>query len=139
MAQRDMTQHIYPAQSLDIATYTAATNGQASVDLKGYEGALCIFVIKSATGTFTFEVKESDDNTTFTPVADSDFVQGQLGGGTNPNELEPSSANGVNRIVTLGYIGRKQFLRIDLPTVGTTGVMGGFVLRGFPRQRAAVV
>jgi hypothetical protein len=109
---RDLKSNIKPVQSLIPATRTAAANG-AGVDLAGYNAASVVFsngaIGGTASPTFTFEVQESDDNTTFTAAADKDL-----------RGVEPviTAANLVSQV---SYIGYKRYIRAILKTVaGTT-------------------
>jgi hypothetical protein len=107
---RDIKSNIKVAQSLVPLNRTAAGNG-AGIDLQGFDSACIEFsagAIGGTTPSFTFEVQESDDNTTFTAVADADLQ------GTEP---VVTTANGVT---VVGYIGAKRYIRAALKTVTGT-------------------
>ncbi|MCK9571646.1 hypothetical protein M0R72_22035 [Candidatus Pacearchaeota archaeon] len=123
----------YPVQSFYASARTAAADGDATVDLKGYEGALiCISSGTITDGTaWVFELKESANNSTFTAVADGDLVAG----GPTAGDLEPTftDADSDNEDHWFYYRGNKRYLRIDLTAVtgspGTGGIFSGIVVK----------
>jgi hypothetical protein len=123
---RDLKSNIKPVQSLVPINRNAAANG-AGVDLSGFNGASVLFssgaIGGTASPTFTFEVQESDDNATFTAVADRD-IRG----------IEPvvTTANQISQVAYLGY---KRYIRAALKTVsGTSPTLdcGAVVILGYP-------
>jgi hypothetical protein len=123
---RDLKSNIKPVMSLVPATRNAAANG-TGVDLSGYNAASVVFangaIGGTASPTFTFEVQESDDNATFTAVADKD-IRG----------VEPvvTAANQVSQVAYLGY---KRYIRAVVKTVaGTSPTLdcAAYVLLGHP-------
>ena len=107
---RDLKSNIKPVQSLVPATRNATANG-SGVDLAGFNAASVVFsngAIGGTTPSFTFEVQESDDNTTFTAVADKD-IRG----------IEPviTTANQVSQVAYLGY---KRYIRAVVKAVAGT-------------------
>ncbi len=133
---------VYPVQSFYAAARTAAANGDAYVDMKGYEGA--IILISSGTITdgtaWVFELKESADHVTFTAVAAADLAPG----GSTAGDLEPTFtlASDDNQDRWFEYKGNKRYLRIDLTSVtgspGTGGIFSGIVLRVRPHHAPTV-
>lgn len=77
-------------------------------------------------GTHTVEVQDSDDNSSFTAVAD-EFLQGSepVIGSTDDNAL-----------FFIGYIGTRRYLRAVSTVAGTTtgGTYGAVVVLGEPRR-----
>jgi len=122
---RDLKSNIKPIQSLVPATRNAAANG-IGVDLAGFNAASVVFssgAIGGTTPSFTFEVQESDDNASFTAVADKD-IRG----------VEPviTTANQVSQVAYLGY---KRYIRAVVKTVaGTSPTLdcGAQVILGHP-------
>lgn len=109
---RDLKSNIKPVQSLIPLNRNAASNG-AGVDTLGFNSASMVVaggaIGGTASPTFTFELQESADNTTFNAVAAADMR------GTNPVITAGSVVSQV------GYIGNKRYLRAILKTVsGTT-------------------
>lgn len=115
---------IYPA------LYATAHNGDAYVDISGYEAVrIQIFSGTITDGTLaTFELKESDDHSTFTAVADADLLGSE----------STFAAAEDNILKEFGYIGSKRYLRVDLKSYtgspGTGGIFGAIVLRARPRH-----
>jgi hypothetical protein len=127
MATKDMYNNASPAQTLAPAARTLSANG-VSVDLKGFESVLVLIATGAWTdGSHTFEVQESDDNATFTPVADADLQ------GTEP--VIDAGADG-NQVYKVGYIGSKRYVRVVTTVSGTTtgAVYGVEVVRGHARH-----
>lgn len=129
MSRLDNVNDFSVAQSLVPAARTAAGNG-TGVDLAGYNAAAVIITSGVITdGTlYTFEVQESDDNSTFTAVADADLI------GTEP-ALAASDDNVVREV---GYKGIKRYIRVAITgatgSPATGGVFAAFVVRGKPRK-----
>jgi len=138
---KSLSRDVYPVISFRDGARTAAANGDATVDLQGYQGAL--IVIQSGTITdgtlYTFELKESDDDSTYSAVADADLVAG----GPANTDVEPSfAATDDNHTHWFSYVGTKRYLRIDLATVtgspSTGGHFIGTVIKGAPRHAPVV-
>lgn len=108
---RDLKSNIKPVQSLVPINRNAAANG-TGVDLSGFASAAVMFNCGAIGGTgsptFTFEVQESSDNTTFTAAADAD-IRG----------IEPV-VTAANVVAMVGYIGNKRYIRAALKTVSGT-------------------
>ena len=129
MSRLDNVNDFSVAQSLPPSVRTATANG-TGVDLTGYNGAAIIITSGTITdGTlYTFEVQESDDNATFTAVADDDLI------GTEP-ALAAADDNVVREV---GYKGIKRYVRVALTgatgSPATGGLFAAFVVRGKPRK-----
>ena len=98
-----------------------------SVGRQKFGGALVVVQTGTITdGTHTVEVQESDDNSTFTPVADADLQ------GTEP----AIGAANDNVVYEIGYRGIKRYLRVAVVTTGATtgGTFGAVVILGIPRR-----
>jgi len=140
---KDLYHDFLPEVSFYPLLKTAIANGDAYVDLQGYEGALVIVTagaIADGSGVatlYTFELKESDDHVTFTAVAATDLL------GTEPSfEAVTGATHEENVSKSVGYIGTKRYLRIDLVAVPSTpgagGTFGGVVVKGHPRHAPVV-
>lgn len=117
-------------QSLVPATRTADANG-SSADLEGHHAAMAVIDVGAYTdGTHTFEVQESDDDSTWSAVADGDLE------GTEPVVDAAGDANTVHEI---GYRGTAKFIRVVVTATGTTSGAdyGASIVRGLPRKTAA--
>ncbi len=126
MSSADLYNNLDVVQSLPPAARTANANG-AGVDMHGFHGAMVVVSTGTITdGTHTIEVQESDDNSTFTAVADAD-LQGS----------EPAiAAANDNQVYRIGYMGTKRYIRVAVTVAGATtgGVYGAVVVRGHPRK-----
>jgi hypothetical protein len=126
---KDLKNNIAINASLLPVSQTAAVNG-ASVDLQGYNSA-CVEISAGQSGgttpDFTFEVQESDDDSTFTAVAAADLQ------GTEP-QITTANDNAVYRI---GYIGNSRYIRTAITAVTGTSptlVCGSNIIRGHAEQ-----
>jgi hypothetical protein len=105
----DLKNNIGVARSLGAASQadpSVPING-TGVDLSGYDGALVLIeagVISGASGTLTFEVQESDDNSSYTAVASGDLD------GTEP----VIAAANDDQIYLIGYKGIKRYIRVSI-------------------------
>lgn len=128
MSRTDLKSNVSVAQSLRPASRTAAVNG-VGVDLAGYDAAAIVLDLGAIGGTtpsFTFEVQESDDNTTFTAVADADLDAGQ-----------PADVTAGDTVSEVGYRGIKRYVRVAITAASGTSptlVCSGTVVRGKPRK-----
>ncbi|MGD2159185.1 MAG: hypothetical protein PVG32_20075 [Anaerolineales bacterium] len=124
----DIYNNVSLAESLAPAARTSSENG-AGVSMQGYNGALVIIHAGNWTdGTHAFEVQESDDDVTYTAVADAD-LQG--------SEPTVSDDNTDDQIYKIGYVGDEDYIRVVQTVTGTpaTGLVSGVaILRGFPRK-----
>lgn len=126
---RDAYNNIRPKVSLTPAARTATGNGTA-VDRNdnslGYQDAMITVVTGVMTdGTHTIDIKESDDNSTFTSVAASDLQ------GSKPALTSASGSSTFD----VGYKGSKRYVRVDVTvaTATTGGVYGAVVTLANPR------
>lgn len=104
----DIEQHIAPA------AYTATQTPGSGVDLTGFEEATVVLDVGAVTdGSFTIEVQESDDDSTYTAVADADL------GGTEPSSLT------ANTVTTLAYYGNARYIRVVATDGGTADAAFG--------------
>jgi hypothetical protein len=109
------------SQSLAPAARNASANG-TGVDDNGFSGATAIISVGTWTdGTHTFDIQESDDNSTFTSVAAGNLL------GTKP---VVSSAGTASKVYKVGYLGTKRYLRVAVTVAGaTTGAVYGAVFQ----------
>ena len=80
---QDLNNNIKLVPILGSAVRTADANGDG-VDLKGFEAAICVDsgaegVTLSSSVKIEFELEHSDDNSTFTDVAQADVIGATLG------------------------------------------------------------
>ena len=117
---KDLSNNISPAVSLAAAVRSAAANG-TGVDLQGYESATVLVDVGAEGDTLSssvhFEVslEESDDNSTFTDVAQASIIDGTISSGGIFLKLDgttggdPDSSGGIFRV---GYVGNKRYISI---------------------------
>lgn len=123
--KHDLYNNATTVQSLKPAARTASANG-TGVDLLGYESALVVIDAGAWTdGSHTFEVQESDDDSTYTAVAAAD-LQG--------SEPVVDGATDDDQVYELGYVGSKRYLRVITTVTGTTtgAVYAASIVRGHP-------
>lgn len=124
MAKFDIASDLNVTNALNTAAITSnTTTSGTGIDLKGYQAAM--FVIKSGTltdGTYTINVQESDNDSTYTDVAAADLV------GSKP----VFAATEDNVAKKVGYIGEKRYILVQVVTTGVTsgGTIGAIVVRG---------
>ena len=142
---KDLSNNISPAVSLAAATRTAAANG-TGVDLQGYESATVLVDVGAEGDTLSssvyFEVslEESDDDSTYTDVAQAGIVDGTISSGGIFLKLDgtangnPDSAGGIFRV---GYVGNSRYIRVVLAkscTHSNGTPLGAMVVRGSARH-----
>ena len=142
---KDLSNNISPAVSLAAATRTAAANG-TGVDLQGYESATVLVDVGAEGDTLSssvyFEVslEESDDDSTYTDVAQAGIIDGTIASGGIFLKLDgtangnPDSAGGIFRV---GYVGNSRYIRVVLAKTGTHSngtPLGAMVVRGSARH-----
>jgi hypothetical protein len=129
--QRQLFHDTDPAASLHPAARTTTATG-SSVDLLGFHSALILIPAGAWTdGTHTFEVQESDDDSTFAAVADADLVG---------DEPVIDGAADDDTVYSLAYLGSKRYVLVKVTVTGSpsTGlVAGAFVLKGHPQYAPA--
>ena len=142
---KDLSNNISPAVSLAAAVRSAAANG-TGVDLQGYESATVLVDVGAEGDTLSssvhFEVslEESDDNSTFTDVAQASIIDGTIASGGIFLKLDgttggdPDATGGIFRV---GYVGNKRYIRVVLAKTGTHSngtPIGAMVVRGSARH-----
>ena len=146
---KDLSNSISTALSHKVAVTTAASNG-TGVDLQGYESATIVVTIgaegDTLSGSVFFEIglEESDDNSTFTDVAQAGIVDGTIaadgvflkidGTGDAGTGGNPDTTGAKYRV---GYVGGKRYIRTTIAKTGThsTGTpLGTTVIKGNARH-----
>ncbi|RUW40428.1 MAG: hypothetical protein E5V37_04775 [Mesorhizobium sp.] len=128
---RDLYSDIAFNVSLAPAARTASANG-TGVDMGSAGGATMVVVAGAWTdGTHTFDLQESDDNSTFTSVPAALLI------GSKP---VISSAPGGGTSYKTGYLGIKRYLRAAVTVAGaTTGaVYDALIVRGLPGTKPII-
>ena len=142
---KDLSNNIAPVVSIINAVRTAAVNG-GGVDLQGYESATVLVDVGAEGDTLSssvhFEVslEHSDDDSTYTDVAQADIVDGTISSGGIFLKLDgtaggnPETAGGIFRV---GYVGGKRYVRVVLAKTGTHSngtPIGAMVVKGHARS-----
>jgi len=132
MSRLDLKNNIGVVRSLAAANQSdpsVPVNG-AGVDLAGFDGALVVIeagaIGGSGSPSLTFEVQESDDNSSFTAVSSDDLD------GTEP----VITAANDDQIHLIGYKGTKRYIRVSITAkTGTSPSLpcAATVLRGRAR------
>lgn len=110
------------------ANKTADANS-SSLDLQNCDDATLAFLVGAIGDTMTgtnkleLEVQESDDNSTFTAVADADLTK-TVSGATNTGTAASftSGTTGQNAVYLTGYKGNKRYIRGAANFSGTISV-----------------
>lgn len=111
-----------PAAILAPAVRTADANG-TSIDLQGFNQCLLIGHVGTAGDTLSgsvkieLEVEESDDNSTFTDVANSDLTAYVTGSSTGT--FASVQASGSVGVFMTAYRGTKRYVRVVYNITGT--------------------
>lgn len=126
---RDVKNNLAVAHSLAPLLRTTGTANGTGVDLQGYESAMAVVHFGAYTdGTHTASLEESDaSGSGYAAVAAGDL----LGSFT-----AVAASGGANTIQTVGYRGRKRYVRVVMTSSGTTtgAASGGSIVRGRARQ-----
>lgn len=130
MARNSVYTNVTARASLNVQAYTTNTNGTAvdrNVGADMHRTAMILVHTGTITdGTHTIEVQDSDDNSSFSAVADQ-YLQG-----TEPAIVAADD----NKLFFVGYIGEKRYLRVvtTLASQTTGGTYGAVILLGEPRR-----
>jgi len=127
-----------------IASQTLAASAEGTgQDLRGYRGALAIVDIGDSAGTPTTTNKwsiilmESDDNSTFTVVADAD-IQGDSSSGVI--HVIDDATTKDNITISRGYIGSSRYLTVYATKAasGPNQPLTAVILKGYAEQLPVV-
>jgi len=143
---RDMYSQFYVEQSLEPLIRTTGTANGATIDLRGFDSAMCVATVGTtgetlAAGTdIEFRVQESADDSTWTAVDDDDLVHKVTGrlGVEGTFALVDANSEDVAVYYT-SYIGHKRYIRIvAVSTNCASGTsIGGIVIKGKPARAPA--
>jgi hypothetical protein len=122
---RDLKSNLAFAQSLAPDTRLASANG-TGVDLSGADAAMVEFNVGLlTTGEFAFSVEESDNDSSYSAVADADLA------GTEPTINDGADDNQVYKV---NYLGTKRYIRAVL----TVTAQSPSILVGLPCSATVV-
>ncbi|PTL55746.1 hypothetical protein [Paraconexibacter algicola] len=119
MPSRENALHQDPKTTLAPQSIGGAVTG-TGVDLAGCEAATIIVETGAASTVATIKVQESDDNSTFTDVADADLI-GLTG---NPSGFA-TTASSIRKVA---YVGGKRYVRVST-TAGSAALLSACVVR----------
>lgn len=138
MSQRDLASLISPALLFAPGTLDATPTAIAA-DLRGYQSATVVLPVNAGGITFTgtdkieFTMTHSDDNSTYTAVAQSDVRGVTVAAGGIVKSL--TAAKAAADITKISYVGGKPYIKCIPVFNGShaagTG-MAGIVERGHP-------
>ncbi len=131
---KDAYNNLLVKNSFTPAARTASANGTTvdrAEDSSMFQDALVVIAVGTVTdGTHTFEVQDSDDNSSWAAVADA-YLQGS----------EPAVTSSTDETVyEIGYKGLKRYVRVavTVATATTGGVYGATVVLANPRVAPVV-
>lgn len=131
---KDAYSNLLVKNTLTPAARTATANGTTvdrAEDSSMFQDALVVIAVGTVTdGTHTFEVQDSEDNSSWAAVADA-YLQGS----------EPAVITSNDETVyEIGYKGLKRYLRVavTVATATTGGVYGATVILADPRVAPVV-
>jgi len=144
---RDMYSQFYVEQSLEPLVRTTGTATGATIDLRGFDSAMCVATVGTtgettlAAGTdIEFRVQESSNASDWTAVDDDNLVHSVTGrlGVEGTFALVDANSEDVAVYYT-SYIGTKRYIRIVAVTTNcATGTsIGGIVIKGKPARSPA--
>ena len=121
---RDGLSRIQVKQGYGAYYYQGNTAWQtAAIEVTGYDSLtfiLSIGAVLDADATFTTLMQESDDNTTYTDVADADMVSQTAG--TAPETAASFQFDDDGEVRSIGYIGSKKYAKLYVTGATNTGV-----------------
>lgn len=135
-----------PVQLLPPLARPASAVSQ-SVDLQNNDSATFVISVGAAGDTYSAinrieaSIQESDDNVTFTPVADSDLQRVVSGGQATGTFLVLNANAQAGQVYRTAYTGNKRYARVALNNYGTTTngtPMDVLALLGRPRLAPVV-
>jgi len=142
---QDLSHNIEIGNSIINGVKTAAANG-TGIDLQGFEEATAVVSVGAEGDTlsssvyFEISLEHSDDDSTYTDVAQADIVNGTIASGGIWLKLDgttggdPDTAGGQWQV---GYVGGKRYVRLVLAKSGThtNGTpISGLIVKSRPRN-----
>ncbi len=135
MTTRDLHSNVKVVQHVAAQAITATNTPSNGVDLKGFESAEFLISVGAVTNianspqpTWAFKLQDSDDDSTFADVTNSDYVL--VGSAASP-VAAPDSSTGVFLTIDdaaedaatyrVGYVGPKRYVRVVATAANTPG------------------
>lgn len=135
---KDMHSGLTVVSAIGAATL-AADNTPAAIDLQGFNAAEIILAIGAGGITFSgsnkieFVLTESNDDSTYTAVADDDVLGATVATGGIIKALV--AAHATASVYRFGYVGNKRYLKLLADFSGTHGTgtpIAAMVIKGEP-------
>lgn len=121
-----LSNHSLVASSLPVAAIaTDTTTNGTGLAWGAYRSVMVVIFGGAITdGTFVFEVQDSDDDSSYTAVADA-YLEG-----TEPTLISTSD----NNLTVIGYKGTRKYVRVSVTSTGTTsgGVVSALIICANP-------
>lgn len=139
---RDLFHNLGIAEAIPPAEYDA-DNTPAAIDLLGFESALLSIHIGvggitfSGTNKIEFKLTHSDDDSSYSAVADADVI-GLSSVGAGGIVLALTTAHAAASITRVGYVGGKRYLKLLADFSGTHGTgtpIAATVIKGHAHER----
>ena len=117
--------NVLPVSLLPPLARPASANS-ASVDLQNYDSVEFVINVGAAGDTYSgtnrteATLQESDDNSTWTAVADSDMQRVVTGGQATGTFMLLNANSGAGLLYRTAYTGNKRYVRVALTNYGTT-------------------
>lgn len=123
MALRDLYSSLGVQMAVEPQTFTADGNGD-SIDTRGFDSVMLAMAVGASGDTLSSSVKieleleESDDDSTWTDVADADLLKAVSGTNTGTFAVIDDPAEDDAVYIT-GYRGSKRYVRVVVNLTGT--------------------
>lgn len=136
MAIKDIGSEIKPIPSLLPQTITTGNPDGTGVDVSKYNAVAVELICGAQSGTSnTFQIQESDDNSTFAVPAVADVIADNST--TYSYQLTITTAND-NMIHRFKYIGSKRYIRVSCSANSSgNGLFAANVIVGHPKEGPA--
>jgi hypothetical protein len=140
---RDLISNVSPAILIPSQTAAADTT-PSSIDLQGYDAAAIYIEVGiggitfSGTNKIEFVLTHSDDDSTYSNVADAD-LQG-VSGTSSGIVYSLTAAHAAGTVTEIGYVGGKRYLKLLADFSGTHGTgtpLSALCIRGRAANRPA--
>jgi len=141
---KDLANSIAVVSTLDPDTRTADANG-TGIDLQGFESATVVAqvgaegITLSSSNKIEIVLQHSDDDSTYTDVTSStDVVDGTVDSNGIFVTLDDNAE--APSIHTIGYVGGKRYIRVELDYSGTHGTgteISACVIKGHPHHSSS--
>jgi hypothetical protein len=139
LLHKDLYSNVDPVVSLVPLVRSADANG-TGIDTRNFRAAMILIQLGAhgitfdTTNKIAFELEESDDNSTFTDVADIDIIDPKVGVVTGTVAMFDGVINPTDTALNK-YRGTKRYVRVVANFIGTHGTgtsLAAHVVLGYP-------